>query len=97
METVDDSLMGDPERVKEYLERTDVSTDKDGHFVIEKSGTPQENVRLLVRDVDGEVGGSFKNRLVEIRVTPADVDRSNAGGWNQGTFNKELDIELENK
>ena len=57
----------------------------------------QEQVRLMVRDVDGKSNGDYKNRVVEMDVTPDDVDRTNAGGWNQGTYNKEVKINLEKK
>ena len=57
----------------------------------------QEQVRLMVRDVDGKSNGDCKNRVVEMDVTPDDVDRTNAGGWNQGTYNKEVKINLEKK
>ena len=65
----------------------------------------QEQVRLMVRDVDGKMvrdvdgksNGDYKNRVVEMDVTPDDVDRTNAGGWNQGTYNKDVKINLENK
>ena len=97
MEIQGTELQGDPERVKEYLENTAVTTDKKGKFEINNSGIPQEQVRLLVRDVDGTDNGAHKDRLVELDVTPDAVDRTNAGGWNQGTFNKEVDITLENK
>ena len=97
MEVKDGELQGDPERVREWLDGTSVSTDKSGSFVLTNSGRPQEQVRLLVRDVDGEANGSFSNRVLEVEVAPADVDRTNAGGWNQGTFNKEVNIKLENK
>lgn len=97
MELQGTELQGDPERVKEFLENTAATTDRKGRFVVQNTSTPQERVRLLVRDVDGTDNGSLKDRLIEVEVTPADVDRTNAGGWNQGTFNKELRIELENK
>jgi putative lipoprotein (rSAM/lipoprotein system) len=97
METTADSLHGDPERVKQYLELTAVATDSDGRFTIQRSDLPQEQVRLLLRDVDGEVGGAHKNRLIEVNVTPESIDKTNAGGWNQGTFQKDLEISLESK
>ena len=53
MEVKDGELQGDPERVKAWLERSAAITDKNGRFLIENSGTPQEQVRLMVRDVDG--------------------------------------------
>ncbi|MBR4738389.1 MAG: radical SAM-associated putative lipoprotein [Bacteroidales bacterium] len=95
--TPEGKLIGDPEAVERWLEHSSVKTDKEGRFEIMNSGTPQEQVRLLVRDVDGEENGEFKDSVVEMNVTPADVDRTNAGGWNQGTFMKRVNIKLENK
>lgn len=95
--TADGSLVGDPEAIDRWLQGTEVRTDKKGRFTIETSGLPQEEVRLMVRDVDGKENGEHRNRVVEMQVTPDDVDRSNAGGWNQGTFSKDVKIKLESK
>ena len=95
MEVQGTELQGDPERVKEFLERTSVTPDKKGRFEIKNSGIPQEQVRLLVRDVDGPANGEHRDRLVEMEVTPDAVDRTNASGWHQGTFNQKLDIKLD--
>ena len=97
IETTADSVHGDPERVQAYLTSTEVRTDAEGKFSIERSDLPQERVRLLVRDTDGEVGGAFRNRLVEVPVTREDVDTAGANGWFQGTFRRQLDIGLEQK
>lgn len=97
MEVKDGELQGDPERVKAWLERSAAITDKNGRFLIENSGTPQEQVRLMVRDVDGKENGLHKDRVVEMPVLPINVDRTNAGGWNQGTFSQEVEIKLEDK
>jgi putative lipoprotein (rSAM/lipoprotein system) len=97
MEVKDGELQGDPERVKQWLEQSAVKTDKDGGFVISNSGLPQEEVKLMVRDVDGAENGEYKNQVLEMKVRQGDVDRTNAGGWNQGTFNKEVEIKLESK
>lgn len=93
----DGELQGDPERVSEWLDKSSVTTDRNGHFMLIESGIPQEAVRLIVRDVDGQENGEFRNQVVEMPVTPDNVDRTNAGGWNQGTFNKDIEIKLENK
>lgn len=97
MEVRDGELQGDPERVQRWLDGTAVTTDKNGRFVITNSGTPQEEVKLMVRDADGQENGEFKNQVLEMKVGQGDVDRTGAGGWNQGTFNKEVEINLENK
>ena len=97
IEATADTVYGDPERVKEYLENSSVATDKDGRFAIQRNDRPLEQVRVLVRDVDGSTSGNYRNQLIEMKVAPGDVDRTNAGGWNQGTYNKVMDIQLEEK
>ncbi|MBR1550397.1 MAG: radical SAM-associated putative lipoprotein [Bacteroidales bacterium] len=97
MEVKDGELQGDPENVQRYLENTSVRTDDEGRFTIQNNGLPQQQVRLLVRDVDGKENGEFGNKVVDMKVEADDVDRTDANGWHQGTYNKEVDIELENK
>lgn len=97
MEVKDGELQGDPEKVRQWLDETSVSTDGNGSFLISTSGLPQEEVKLLVRDVDGPENGEFRNQLLELKVQQGDVDRTDAGGWNQGAFNKEVEIHLEGK
>ncbi len=97
MEVKNGELQGDPESIDRWLQNTEVKTDNKGRFEIKNSGLPQEQVRLMVRDADGKENGDYKNRVVEMDVTPDDVDRTNAGGWNQGTYNKDVKIKLEKK
>lgn len=97
MEVKDDELQGDAENALRWLDGTAVSTDKEGRFLIQNSGTPQEMVQLLVRDVDGPKNGDFKNQSINLPVQQGDIDRTGAGGWNQGTFIKMVEIEMENK
>lgn len=97
MEVKGTELQGDAASIKTWLDETSVATDRNGRFSITNSGIPQETVRLLVRDADGKANGEFRDKMVEMDVTPDNVDRTNAGGWNQGTFDKEIDIRLESK
>jgi putative lipoprotein (rSAM/lipoprotein system) len=97
MEASADGIEGDPEAVKDWLQNTEVRTDDEGRFTIQNSGLPQEEVRLMVRDIDGKENGEYQNQLIGLSVKPEDMDRTNAGGWNQGTFNKQVDIKLEKK
>lgn len=97
MEVKDGELQGDPERVQQWLDGTAVTTDKEGRFEINNSGIPQEEVKLMVRDVDGSKNGEYKDQVLEIKVQQGDVDREGAGGWNQGTFKKRVDIKLVSK
>ena len=134
MEVKDGQLQGDPGKVAEWLDYSAVATDSEGRFVLKSSGIPQEQVRVLVRDVDGaengvyavsdvafsgvsnltasaagvyryglsadqfaNKNGSFKDQCLEIPVRQSDVDLEGAGGWNQGTFNKEVNVLLEKR
>ena len=97
IEVKDGELQGDPARVKRWLESSAAVTDRNGRFNIENSGLPLEEVRLLVRDVDGAENGDFKDQLLQMKVEASDVDRTNARGWNQGTYSKDVDVKLEAK
>lgn len=98
MTVEDGELQGDPERVREWLDGTSVTTDKSGHFVITNmNGRPMQQVRLLVRDVDGSDNGAFRDQVVDMEVTSDNIDRTSASGWHQGTYQGNVDIRLENK
>ena len=97
MTVTDGQLQGDPERVKEWLEKTEITTDQEGRFTVRNSGLPTTEVRLLVRDVDGEENGSFKDSMIAVPVDSDNIDKTNAGGWNQGSFEKDVEVKLEAK
>lgn len=95
MEVKHGVLQGDSESVQRYLDHTSVLTDDEGRFTIQNSGLPQQQVRLMVRDVDGQENGNFRDQVLELEVTSEDMDRTGYNGWYQGTFNKEVKIKLE--
>jgi len=95
MEATADAIEGDPEMVQQWLDGTEVRTDAEGRFEIQNSGLPQEEIRLMIRDVDGHENGDYQNQLIGLSVKPENV--SGAEGWNRGTFSKEVEIELEKK
>lgn len=97
MQVQDGELQGDADRVKEWLDRSAAVTDEEGRFELNESRIPQEEIRLMVRDTDGKENGEYKNQVLEVKVKQGDVDLTGAGGWNQGTFKKEVEIKLENK
>ena len=97
MEVRDGELQGDSVRMRRWLDGNAVMTDKKGRFEIKESGIPQEEVRLMIRDTDGVENGDFKNQVIEVKVQKDDVDRDGAGGWNQGTFKKEVEVLLEKR
>lgn len=91
------TLQGDPGAIEKWLQGTEVRTDKEGRFEILNSGLPQEEVRLLIRDADGKANGDFHDQLLQMKVESSDMDRTDAAGWNQGTFKKEVKVKLEKK
>ena len=97
MEVKDGELQGDPERVKSWLEESASVTDKEGRFEIVNRGIPQEQVRLMVRDTDGPANGAYKDQVLDLPVQQDEVDLEGVGGWYRGSFNKEVEIKLENK
>ena len=90
MEVQADTLVGDAERVQAFLDGKSVRTDNKGRFEVRESGTPQESVRLFVREKDEPKAG----HVAEIEVDAASVDRTAASGWNTGTFSKEVEIPI---
>lgn len=95
LEATADTIYGDQNNIRKYLESNEVRTDSEGRFELKASDLPQEQVRILVRDADGKSNGQFRNQLLEVKAD--NVDRSQAQGMYQGTFNKEVEIRLENK
>ena len=97
MEVEADTLVGAPEAIERWLANTATITDEQGRFSLTQSGMPQENVRLMVHDEDGAANGEYRTQVIEVPVQAADMDRTNASGWNQGTFNKEVKVRLQSK
>lgn len=95
LEATADTIFGDQENIRRALKKSEVRSDRNGNFTINAQDLPWDSVRVLVRDTDGEANGEYKNQLLEIQVD--NVDKSNAGGWYLGVFNKELEIQLEEK
>ena len=95
LEATADTIYGDQENIRKYLESNEVRTDKEGRFELRASDLPQEQVRILVRDADGKSSGHFSNQLLDVKADH--VDRSQAQGMYQGTFNANLEVNLENK
>lgn len=97
IEATADTIYGDPDNVRAYLENTSVKTDKKGRFEVSGTSRPWDEMQVLVRDVDGRENGEYKNQLIDVKVQPGDMDRSDAAGMYQGTFKKEININLEKK
>ena len=93
MDATPDSIVGDATAVKHYTSENAVTTAADGSFDINFTDRPFDEVRLLVRDVDGKANGSYRNQIYTITVKPEDYQSGE--GWNRGTATLHVNIPME--
>ena len=77
--------------VKEYVEQHADTTDADGNYKVKTSDTPQDYLRVYVRDIDGPLNGNYKNDVINVRFDESDK-KDSGHGWRVGTMEKELTI-----
>lgn len=93
MHATPDSIMGDATAIHQYTNDNAVMTAADGTFQIDFTGRPFNELRLLVRDVDGQTNGSYRNQIYTIDISP---DAFKGGsGWNTGTATLDVSIPME--
>ena len=95
MDYTADTIYGDPDKVRDYIENTAVRTDDAGQFSIRFSGRPFDEISLQVRDVDGNDNGSFQNRIYPVKVN--DNEFQDGKGWYSGKVVKEVVIQMEKR
>ena len=79
------------------LRRMTDTTDAKGNFEVNGSDRPWEQMRVLVRDIDGAKNGSFQQQLVEVEFgEPEGGDRS-VSKWKLGTKKAEVTIKMKRK
>ncbi len=71
---IDPYHLPDTDYWKERLRAISDTTDTQGLFGLKGSGRPWDNVRVLVRDIDGEVNGLFDSKLVDIHFNGSQSD-----------------------
>ena len=95
MDATADSIIGDATAIKNYTGNNAVTTAADGSFSINFSDRPYDEVRLLVRDVDGTANGSYHNKIYTITVKPENYE--GGAGWDSGTAKLNVRIPMEEK
>ncbi|MBQ7712060.1 MAG: radical SAM-associated putative lipoprotein [Bacteroidales bacterium] len=95
MNATPDSIVGDAAAVKQYTSENAVMTAADGTFVISFTDRPFDELRLLVRDVDGAANGNYRNQICTLIVKPENFE--GGAGWNSGTATLHVNIPMEER
>lgn len=83
----DADYLPDTEYWQNYIKKVSDTTDAEGNFEVKTTDRPWEQVRVLVRDVDGKDNGSFRNEVFQVDFSDAEqVEQPQ--GWYQGTKEK---------
>lgn len=91
-----DGILGEQKFVDRYLADNAVTTNEKGEFYVSMKTSVSNNIRLLVRDVDGESNGSFQNKLMPISVEPR-KNGNEANGWDLGSAEADIKVQLDRK
>jgi putative lipoprotein (rSAM/lipoprotein system) len=57
---------------------------------------PVETQRVIVRDIDGDKNGGYKDQIFDVKFTPEDQTQKGSK-WYQGQRSKEIEITVEEK
>ena len=95
MDATPDSVVGDVAAIQRYTFENAVTTAADGKFQMSFTDRPFNELRLLVRDVDGESNGSYRNQIYTIEINSKDFEGGK--GWNTGTATLNVSIPVEER
>ena len=82
---------------KERVEREATTTDQQGNFEISTSDRPWEQVRVMVRDIDGKANGSYKDQIIDVQFGDEQPDKQPSSVWNLGTKSAEVTVKMQDK
>ena len=91
-----DNMHEDNAYVQHYLQRSSDTTDADGKYLVKTTDTPAEKELMIVRDIDGNENGTYKDQMFEVQFDDAKETRERSG-WDMGTREKTLDVTVESK
>ena len=78
----------------EQLKRIADTTDAHGNFEVRNTDRPREQVRVMVRDVDGAKNGKFENQVVDVEFGEPEGGR---GNWKLGERKAEVTVKMKRK
>lgn len=82
--------------VQEYISKASDTTDVEGAFECHMKDVPNENQRVIVRDVDGDKNGIHEDQMLEV-VFSKETQTQEGSGWYVGTRTKDVDITVNKK
>lgn len=91
-----DYMQEDNPQVQQYLRAASDTTDIDGRFEASVRDVPVEVQRVIVRDIDGKEGGSYRDQMLEVKFGPEDQTEEGSR-WYKGQRAKEIEIVVEEK
>ena len=98
-QTVDiapDHMDEDNPFVQDYIEHSSDTTDAEGVFECHVKDVPVEFQRVIIRDVDGDKNGRYKDQMVEVSFAEAE-QTAGRKGWYFGKRTKDVDITVSKK
>lgn len=91
-----DYMQEDNPHVQNYIRHASDTTDAEGRFEANMRDVPIETQRVIVRDIDGEKNGSYRDQMIDVKFTPDDQTEQGTK-WYQGQRSKEIEIVVEEK
>ena len=88
--------MPDNEYVRDYVRRASDTTDANGQFNCRTTDMPEQPMRVLVRDIDGNAGGTFGDQMLEVPFKGVEM-QGERKGFNLGTAEKEVTVKIKKK
>ena len=78
----------------EQLKRIADTTDAQGNFEVRNTDRPWEQVRVVVRDIDGAKNGKFENQVLDVEFGEPEGGR---GNWKLGERKAEVTVKMKRK
>ena len=93
-QTVDiapDHMDEDNEFVQDYIRKASDTTDAQGLFECQVKDVPVDYQRVIIRDIDGDKNGRYKDQMVDVSFAEAD-QTAERKGWYMGKRTVDVDI-----
>lgn len=78
----------------EQLKRIADTTDAQGNFEVRNTDRPWEQVRVIVRDIDGAKNGKFENQVLDVEFGEPE---GGSGNWKLGERKAEVTVKMKRK
>ena len=94
---IDPDNLPDNEYWNAELARMSDTSDAKGTFEVRGTDRPWEEMRVLVRDIDGTKNGSFQSQLVDVKFGEPESGDKPVSKWKLGEKKAEVTIKMKRK